>query len=329
MCVNWGTLILQEKSISKADMFPRVQRNSSSNINKSPPINQRNLTTKADSQNDDSGKESSLPNDGIPRQRLDKREHGRPGIEWSEKVNKPPSGRKSLDSGRKSLDSKPQCLHAFQNEGNTRLNRHVSESVQGKKEMPGKMVENNNWGLQKFDSERRLSSHKHNNGGIGKPSSKAPRTSEKRPKPVGSENTGVLKNPSSRHYFPLGQTSNDEFDQSELENEVFFDQKSEREIKRYCDDPITDNMDKAERIRRSSSYDCVFEDKQQVPSDGYILRAMSTGSILSRRLSKDGYTYKISSSAMPAEFKGTVFLAICMFYLTGLSFTFIYDIIKI
>ncbi|XP_061192835.1 serine/threonine-protein kinase Nek3-like [Saccostrea echinata] len=275
----------QEESISRAALFCRVERSSSNTNTENKPVIERKKSTKnVDFQTDINNKENWQSNDIIPRQKLEKRDQDsrrQQSVESCENIGKPPSGRKSLDS-------KPQSLQAFQKEGGNNFRGHAAESNQ----------------MKRVNSERR-SSGIHSSECQAKPRFKTPsmehRTSDRRPTPIGSESSSVTKKLFSRHKYPSCRASNDEPDQSETENEVFLDQGvTESEIKPTT---VADNINSPKKVRRSSSYDCVFVDKKQNHNDGSIPRAKSAGSI--KRLSTDGYTYNISSSLMPSGNKDT------------------------
>ncbi|XP_062566370.1 probable serine/threonine-protein kinase nek1 [Saccostrea cucullata] len=267
----------QEEPFPRAALFCRVERNSSNtNIENKPTIERKHSIKNADLQPDNNNKDKRQSIDGIPRQKLEKRDQDsrrQQSVESSENIGKPPSGRKSLDS-------KPQSLLAFQKEGGNNYRGNVAESSQ----------------VKKGSSERR-SSGVHSSECQGKPRFRTPsiepRISDRRPTPIGSEGSSVTKKLFSRHKYPACRASNDDPDQSETENEVFVDQGvADNELR-----PIN-VANSPKKVRRSSSYDCVFVDKKQTPNDGSIPRAKSAGSI--KRQSTDGYTYNVSSSLMPS-----------------------------
>lgn len=275
--------------IPRSKLFSGLQRKPSL---KSDGENKPTIQRKISVDNGSNDKENVQSKDEVTRQRQERRssrDQQRRLTELSDKVSKPPSGRRS------SLDSKPLQLRR---ESSIRKGRLSIESVRNG-ELIRKPVRNGEYsvrrgvkdGISGPNSSDDLRSR-------SRPSTADQGTPGKRPAPIGSECLGELKNPPSRA-LP-GRSGGEDLNQSDADNEVFLDQNISDE-NQSCKKSPHPKIPSSERIRRSSSYDRVFVSKQGAPNDGNIPRVMSAGSIGSTRLAKDEVTYKISSSLMPGD----------------------------
>lgn len=276
--------------IPRSKLFSGLQRKSSL---KSDGDNKPTIQRKILVDNGSNDKENVQSKDEVTRQRQERgssRDQQRRLAELSDKVSKPPSGR------RCSLDSKPLQLRRESSINKGRLSIESGEQIR-------KSVRNSEYGVRRGVRDRNSGPNSSQDLRSRSRASTADQgTPGKRPAPIGSECLGELKNPPSK--APLRQGGGDDLNQSDADNEVFLDQNISDE-NQSCKKSPPPKIPSSERIRRSSSYDCVFVNKQEVPSEGNIPRVMSAGSIGSTRLAKDGVTYKISSSLMPGDqFKG-------------------------
>lgn len=275
--------------IPRSKLFSGLQRKSSL---KSDGENKPTIQRKISVDNGSNDKENVQSQDEVTRQRQERRssrDQQRRLTELSDKVSKPPSGRRS------SLDSKPLQLRR---ESSISKGRLSIESVRNG-ELIRKPVRNGEYGVRRGvkdgisgpNSSDDLKSR-------SRPSTADQGTPGKRPAPIGSECLGELKNPPSRA-LP-SRSGCEDLNQSDADNEVFLDQNISDE-NQSCKKSPPPKVPSSERIRRSSSYDRVFVSKQGASNDGNIPRVMSAGSIGSTSLAKDGVTYKISSSLMPGD----------------------------
>lgn len=278
--------------IPRSKLFSGLQRKPSL---KSDGENKPTIQRKISVDNGSNDKENVQSKDEVTRQRQERRssrDQQRRLTELSDKVSKPPSGRRS------SLDSKPLQLRR---ESSISKGRLSIESVRNG-ELIRKPVRNGEYGVRRGVKDGISGPNSSDDlRSRSRPSTVDQGTPGKRPAPIGSECLGELKNPPPRA-LP-SQCGGEDLNQSDADNEVFLDQNISDE-NHSCKKSPPPKILSSERIRRSSSYDRVFVSKQGAPNDGNIPRVMSAGSIGSTRLAKDGVTYKISSSLMPGDSKG-------------------------
>lgn len=278
--------------IPRSKLFSGLQRKPSL---KSDCDNKPTIQRKISVDNGSNDKENVQSKDEVTRQRQERRssrDQQRRLTELSDKVSKPPSGRRS------SLDSKPLQLRR---ESSISKGRLSIESVRNG-ELIRKPVRNGEYGVRRGVKDGISGPNSSDDlRSRSRPSTVDQGTPGKRPAPIGSECLGELKNPPPRA-LP-SQCGGEDLNQSDADNEVFLDQNISDE-NHSCKKSPPPKILSSERIRRSSSYDRVFVSKQGAPNDGNIPRVMSAGSIGSTRLAKDGVTYKISSSLMPGDSKG-------------------------
>lgn len=278
--------------IPRSKLFSGLQRKPSL---KSDCDNKPTIQRKISVDNGSNDKENVQSKDEVTRQRQERRssrDQQRRLTELSDKVSKPPSGRRS------SLDSKPLQLRR---ESSISKGRLSIESVRNG-ELIRKPVRNGEYGVRRGVKDGISGPNSSDDlRSRSRPSTVDQGTPGKRPAPIGSECLGELKNPPPRA-LP-SQCGGEDLNQSDADNEVFLDQNISDE-NQSCKKSPPPKVPSSERIRRSSSYDRVFVSKQGAPNDGNIPRVMSAGSIGSTRLAKDGVTYKISSSLMPGDSKG-------------------------
>lgn len=278
--------------IPRSKLFSGLQRKPSL---KSDGENKPTIQRKISVDNGSNDKENVQSKDEVTRQRQERRssrDQQRRLTELSDKVSKPPSGRRS------SLDSKPLQLRR---ESSISKGRLSIESVRNG-ELIRKPVRNGEYGVRRGVKDGISGPNSSDDlRSRSRPSTADQGTPGKRPAPIGSECLGELKNPPPRA-LP-SQCGGEDLNQSDADNEVFLDQNISDE-NHSCKKSPPPKILSSERIRRSSSYDRVFVSKQGAPNDGNIPRVMSAGSIGSTRLAKDGVTYKISSSLMPGDSKG-------------------------
>lgn len=278
--------------IPRSKLFSGLQRKPSL---KSDCDNKPTIQRKISVDNGSNDKENVQSKDEVTRQRQERRssrDQQRRLTELSDKVSKPPSGRRS------SLDSKPLQLRR---ESSISKGRLSIESVRNG-ELIRKPVRNGEYGVRRGVKDGISGPNSSDDlRSRSRPSTVDQGTPGKRPAPIGSECLGELKNPPPRA-LP-SQCGGEDLNQSDADNEVFLDQNISDE-NHSCKKSPPPKILSSERIRRSSSYDRVFVSKQGAPNDGNIPRVMSAGSIGSTSLAKDGVTYKISSSLMPGDSKG-------------------------